>query len=787
MLSKTDLLSHSALSHTSHTAAKPAPPSPAAAPAAVTQEEAPAPPLSSATLPPLRPAPLPVLPLNPAWFDAGCPSKVAAVRAALLDDPPPPPPGCAPHCRSAEAAALDRAADAALARPRGGVVWVTGRSGTGKSLTARAVLGRSGRVSARTAAAGGWAGLGAGLGAGVGAGAAGPCSSGSTPPAAALPSPPVVWVNCLELACPGDVYARVADGLAAFAAAAAAITAGGAVSASAAASSRAKAALAAARRAAAWRAAHPILSVSTDLPPPDRGEPGDDALARARAALAALSAPGAGGGAVIVLDEADALDRGGEGGGGGGGAGMPGGGGVAGGGPAASGAPSATVPSNRPLPPLRRLLDALTVGAPAGARAAVVAVANTVDLALRVGGAAVAPAPCGPGPSSASSTTSASSVIHFHPYDAPALATLLAARLAGLPGAAFAPRGLDLLARRVAGRCGDMRAAVGAAARALELAARDAAAAGVDGMEVDAEMEALLAGRKAPAVVVAGPKGAPSGGSGPRPLSRAPSSVPAIASSSTAPSGPAPVSMAHIAAAASAGAGADGGWDGAGGGGDADAALRALPALQQLVLVAALLAGREAAAAVGAAVAAAHCAPEPARAPVGSGGLFTGAVQRIPRARSGVPLAPPLAPASRSTLFSPAPVIPPRLRPLAAGVRLDDVATAYAALARRLGFPAESASAVREAAAALAGCGLADLVTPGEGGGGKKGGGGGGGKGGAGPKKGSGVGGAGAASKAKAADGTKAATGSSARLVPRVGLAAVRGALEGSRLAAACV
>ena len=35
----------------------------------------------------------------------------------------------------------------------------------------------------------------------------------------------------------------------------------------------------------------------------------------------------------------------------------------------------------------------------------------------------------------------------------------------------------------------------------------------------------LVSVRKAPAVVVAGPKGAPSGGSGPRPLSRAPSSV----------------------------------------------------------------------------------------------------------------------------------------------------------------------------------------------------------------------------------------------------------------------
>ena len=141
---------------------------------ATAEAEAAPPPPPAAPLSPLQPPPLPSaalptgLPRGGAggegatekqeenrltWFDPADASKVALARQALQGAPPPPPPGCAPLARAHEARALDAALAERLRAGRGGLVWVTGRSGTGKSLTVAAVLAAE-RARWRTAAPG---------------------------------------------------------------------------------------------------------------------------------------------------------------------------------------------------------------------------------------------------------------------------------------------------------------------------------------------------------------------------------------------------------------------------------------------------------------------------------------------------------------------------------------------------------------------------------------------------------------------------------------------------------
>ena len=283
--------------------------------------------------------------------------------------------GALPVGRAAEARALDTALARALASGRGGVAWVSGRSGSGKSLAVKALLDAPG--------------------------AAWRAAPHGAPPRA----PPVasVWLNCMLLQYPGDAASRLADALDA----ARGWSGGGGG--------------AATLRPIVHAADRPRSAAAATA-----SEPHDDALDRARRAAAALSAPRAGGGVVIVLDEADALATGG------------------------------------PACPLRALLS---LAAAPSANAVVVAVANAADAGLRLARAATADGGRDPVAS-----------IHFDAYGAAALAAVLATRLAPLPGAAFHPRALRLLTTRVAARGGDARAAVKAAVKALELAAEDASA-----------------------------------------------------------------------------------------------------------------------------------------------------------------------------------------------------------------------------------------------------------------------------------------------------------------------
>ena len=336
---------------------------------------APPPPSSPLARSPLAAAPSPVLPPNTDWFDAADPAKVAAVRVALQGDPPALRRGALPVGRAAEARALDTALARALASGRGGVAWVSGRSGSGKSLAVKALLDAPGAA---------WR---------------------AAPRAAPPRAPPVasVWLNCMLLQYPGDAASRLADALDA----ARGWSGGGGA--------------AATLRPVVHAADRPRSAAAATA-----SEPHDDALDRARRAAAALSTPRAGGGVVIVLDEADAL---------------------------ATGCPAC---------PLRALL---ALAAAPAANAVVVAVANAADAGLRLARAATADGGRDPVAS-----------IHFDPYGAAALAAVLTTRLAPLPGAAFHPRALRLLTTRVAARGGDARAAVKAAVKALELAGEDAAA-----------------------------------------------------------------------------------------------------------------------------------------------------------------------------------------------------------------------------------------------------------------------------------------------------------------------
>ena len=555
---------------------------------------------------PLAPAPTARAPLDSGWFDPADPAKVALVRRALQGDFLAPPPGHAPVARATEARALDAAVAACLASGRGGVVWVSGRSGTGKSLTANAVL------AAPNAA---WRGAPRGA------------PAGAPPPAA-------VWLNCFLLETPSSAPSRLADALEA---------------------------------AAAWDGRLPRLVVpATARPAAGRrdGEPADAALDRARRAAAALSAAPSGGGVVIVLDEADAV---------------------------ATGA----------TPPLRALLS---LAAAPDARVALIAIANAADADRRLARLDGGREPV--------------ASIHFEPYAPSALASLLGARVASLPGAAFHPRALRLVAARVAARGGDARAAVKAAGRALELACADA------GAGVGAAGGAPKA-PPAPAPTPLSPRNPAA-----QPLSPAAAAArPAPPPATTAP--PPLVRLVGLHHADAACAAATDAWG--------ERAVADLPPACQFALVALLRAARAAArggGGGGGALAAlagrpAFCAPAAPRAKVGGSSFSVSCpvTAAAPKKKPAAAAAPP------------------------AGAALDAVLAAHAKLCARLGVRAAPSADVAASLAALEGAGLAELSRGAER-----------------PR----VGG-----RSRAEAGRRAA--------PRVGVDAVRGALAGTRLLAACL